>query len=28
VPANLTQLFMSAVGLPGGFEEIHPADLS
>ena len=28
VPANLTQLFMSAMGVPGGFEEIHPADLS
>jgi len=28
VPANLTQLFASALGVPGGFEEIHPADLS
>jgi len=28
VPASLTQLFMGAVGVPGGFQEIHPADLS
>jgi phosphatidylserine/phosphatidylglycerophosphate/cardiolipin synthase-like enzyme len=28
VPANLTQLFLSATDVPGGFEEIHPADLS
>jgi len=28
VPANLTQLFMNALDVPDGFEEIHPADLS
>jgi cardiolipin synthase len=28
VPANLTQLLLSATSVPGGFEEIHPADLS
>ena len=28
VPANLARLFMDAMFVPGGFEEIHPADLA
>jgi phosphatidylserine/phosphatidylglycerophosphate/cardiolipin synthase-like enzyme len=28
VPANIIQLVTSAMGIPGAFEEIHPADLS
>lgn len=27
VPANLVRLFSEAMFVPGGFEEVHPADL-
>lgn len=27
LPANLTQLVENAMNVPGGFEEVHPADL-